>query len=218
MPNDNNLENIKDKIRKLLALSKSDNENEAYIALQKANDLINQYKIDETSLRFETIHVKSTKYYKPYRSTIAAAVAWLYGCYTYRDIDLRTFVFSGEPLYVYLAGEMFTYLINAINRCSRKTIRKNAKRKFRLSFKYGMAERIYNRIMELGKACSWAPYREDILEDVKNFIEKTTNLNSEKKINKKYFNQTALYRGSLYADNISLERQAGYTPVLQLTF
>jgi len=216
MNNENNLENIKDKIRKLLALSKSDNENEAYIALQKANYLIKQYKIDETSLRFETIHVKSTKNYIPYRTIIANAVSWLYGCYFYRDVERHTVVFTGERLYAYLAGEMYTYLINSINRCSRKTIHKNSKRKFRLSFKYGMADRIYDRIFELGQACSWAPYRKKKIDEAKKFIEKSTNLISVEK-NKIKLNQKAIYRGTLYGNNVSLERQASYTPVPQLT-
>ncbi|GBU28280.1 hypothetical protein R84B8_01838 [Treponema sp. R8-4-B8] len=218
MNNENNLENIKTKIKKLLALSKSDNENEAYIALKKANDLINEYKLDENSLRFESLMVKSTKTYIPYRAVISNAVAWLYGCHTYRCVDKKSFVFTGESLYVFLAGEMFTYLINSINRCAKKSIHKNAKRKYRISFKYGMADRIYDRIMELGKSCSWAPYRDDNIKDAEKFIVQSTTLYSELKVKEILFklDEKAITKGILYGDGVSLERQAGYTPVLQL--
>lgn len=42
------MQNIIDKVRKLLALSKSDNANEAAVAAAKANDLIDQYRLSVT--------------------------------------------------------------------------------------------------------------------------------------------------------------------------
>ena len=45
----NDLDKIKDRIRKLLALSKSDNENEAMIAMEKANELMAGYNLDESA-------------------------------------------------------------------------------------------------------------------------------------------------------------------------
>ena len=47
-----NLENVKEKIRKLLALSKSDNGNEAATALQKAYELVEKYDLLETARIF----------------------------------------------------------------------------------------------------------------------------------------------------------------------
>jgi hypothetical protein len=215
MNNENNLENIKTKIKKLLALSKSDNENEAYIALTKANELINQYKLDEDSLRYESVHSKSTKRYVPYRTIIGNAVAWLYNCYVHRNEANKSIVFTGESLYSYMAAEMFTYIINSINRCAKKYIRKNAKRSYRLSFKYGMASRIYDRIMLLGKSCSWAPYCEVDIEKAEKYIERTLIL-IKVDINKSKLNRTAIIRGTSHGNSVSLERQAGYTPVLQI--
>jgi len=216
MNNENNLENIKTKIKKLLALSKSDNENEAYIALTKANELISQYELDENTLRFETIYVKSTKTYVPWRSLIGNAVSWLYGCYKYRNVSGGNFVFTGESLDVFLAGEMFTYLINTINRVSKIYIRKNAKRKYRRDFKYGMAERIYDRIITLGSSCSWAPFRENKINEAKKFIFKIVDdlsFDNKKKIK---LNLKAITKGAMHGNNVSLARQAGYTPVLQI--
>jgi len=211
-----NLEVIKDKVRKLLALSKSDNENEATIALEKANELLSKYKLDEATLQFESSRVKSSKTYVPWRSLIGNAVAWLYACYHYRDPRHGLFVFTGEELNAFLASEMFEYLIKTIERSAKKNIRKNAKFKFRRSFKYGMADRIYDRIVELGLACSWSPRRDVSIEKAKKFVEKVVELeenNSKKNIT---LNRTALMRGVSSGNNVSLARQTVFTPVAQI--
>jgi hypothetical protein len=215
MNSENTLENIKTKIKKLLALSKSDNENEAYAALKKANELIQQYDLDEESLRFDCVKVKGTKTYIPWRAVIANAVSWLYGCYSYRDCSHGTRVFSGESLDVFMAGEMYSYLINTINRCSKKAVRKNAKYKFRRDFKYGMAARLYDRIMELGGSCSWSPHRNIKIEEAKNFLEKSVKLTFDE-FKEVKLNRVAITKGVLYGDGVSLVRQAGYTPVPQI--
>jgi hypothetical protein len=213
--NTNDIENIKAKVKKLLALSKSDNENEAFIAMEKANKLINQYELDENALRFELVRVKSTKTYVPWRSIICNAVSWLYGCYVYRKCDHGIYIFIGEKLDAFLAGEMYTYLTNTIIRSTKKAVRKNAKYIFRRDFKYGMASRIYDRIMELGESCSWSSHRKIKIEAAKNFIERSVKLFSDNYKEVK-LNRTAVTRGTLYADGVSLARQAGYAPVPQI--
>ena len=90
------LEIIKGKVRKLLALSKSSNENEAAVALEKANELISKYELDEAALRFESVAVKSTKTFVIWRTVVANAVAWLYGCHKYRDQDERICFYRGR--------------------------------------------------------------------------------------------------------------------------
>ena len=120
------LDIIKEKIIKLLALSKSDNENEAAVTLEKINVFISKNNIDTTSLHYESKEIKSSKRYVPWRAYIANAVSWFYGCYLYRCRREGTFVFTGEKLYAFMAAEMFSYLIRTIERCSKKAIRKNA--------------------------------------------------------------------------------------------
>jgi hypothetical protein len=215
MSSENDLENIKSKIKKLLALSKSNNKNEAYIALKKANDFIQQYNIDEDSLRFDLIKIKGTKTYIPWRAVIANAVSWLYGCYSYRNCSHGMRVFSGKSLDAFMAKEMYSYLINTINRCSKKTIRKNAKYKFRRDFKYGMANRLYDRIMELGESYSWSPHRKKKIEEAKNFLEKSVKFYFDEYKTVK-LNRVAISKGALYGDGVSLARQTGYASVPQL--
>jgi len=211
-----NLEIIKDKIRKLLALSKSDNENEAAIALKKANELISKYELDETVLRLKSVRVKSTKTYVMWRTFVANAVAWLYGCYQYRSTEDGVFVFTGEELDSFMASEMFEYLIKSIERSAKKAIRKNAKLKFRRDFKCGMAHCLYDRIMELGESCSWSPRRNVKIENAEEFVKRSVALseNDNKKHNN--WNLTALARGFQHGNNVSLARQTSYTPTVQI--
>ncbi|MBR4598749.1 MAG: DUF2786 domain-containing protein, partial [Treponema sp.] len=55
---------IKSKIKKLLALSKSPNENEAALAMEKATALMAQYRLDESEFSgYTQKSVKSTKRY-----------------------------------------------------------------------------------------------------------------------------------------------------------
>jgi len=210
----NNLNDIKDKIRKLLALSKSDNENEAASALEKANELLSKYDLDESELIFNSVSVKYVKTYVPWKTVISNAVAWLYGVYKYKSNG--NLVFVGLDIYTFLASEMFEYLIKTIERTAKKKIRKNAKYLFRKSFKYGMADRIYDRIHELGQSCSWAPYRDINIEEAKEFAEKSIELIEVKSLKKIKLNRSALNRGIYHGNNISLARQAGHNHVALL--
>jgi len=201
---------IKNKIRKLLALSKSDNENEAAIALEKANKLMEEYALDENEIKFESIGIKSTKTYCLWRFVIANAVTWLYGCYSYRDQDKGERVFIGESLDVFMASEMYSYLIKTIERCAKKNIRKNAKHKFRQSFKLGMARSLYSRIHLHGDACSWSPRRNEKIEESRKYAECSVQL-VDSKPKKSNTNLTALTRGSLFGEGVSLARQTEHT-------
>jgi hypothetical protein len=216
MSDNETLSRYKDRVRKLLSLSRSDNENEAALALEKANALIEKYRIDGDSLRFESVELKATKLYSPWRNVIANAVSYLYGCYKYKDPWGR-FVFTGDPLYVFMAGEMYRYLTAAAERIAKLNIRKNAKFKYRQAFRLGVANRLYDRIMELGEKCSWAPGREARSEAARDFIkarvaiENSTPLHKHKVTNRKAFN-----KGVNAGEGISLTRQAGYTPAKRI--
>jgi hypothetical protein len=204
-----NRETVKNRVRKLLALSKSDNEYEAAAALQKANDLIAAYDLDETAVRFECVRIRAVKRHVRWRSMIANAVSWLYSCYYYRDQDDGVFVFCGEPLDVFLAGEMYAYLAKTIERAAKKSVRKNAKWSYRQSFREGMADRMYDRIRDLGHACSWAPIRNARREEAEAWVKKSVSLQSSKH-GKHRVNKHAFSRGLLSAENVSLARQAEY--------
>lgn len=73
--NEEQLNTVKRRIKKLLALSKSPNENEASLAMKMANDLIAQYKFNESDFSNYTSKViKSTKRFVEWRAILANAV------------------------------------------------------------------------------------------------------------------------------------------------
>jgi hypothetical protein len=203
------VEKVKRLVRKLLALSKSDNENEAETALRKAGELMEAYGLEEGEAKLESVKVKAVRRHVPWRSIIANAVSHLYCCYWYSDNG--DFVFNGESLDVFMASEMYGYLARTIERTAKKEIRKNAKYYFRHDFKQGMAGRLYDRIMELGKQCSWRNEREAKIEYVKEVVKKRVET-EEATWKKRTVNQAAFSRGALYAGGVSLARQAGYEP------
>lgn len=201
-----NIEIAKQKIKKLLALSKSPDENEAMAALEKAKELMEKYGLNEQSCIYKDIKVKTTKTVCHWRAIVANAIVWLYNCYKYKDTSDGTYVFVGEEFDVFMASEMYGYLIKTIERMAKQNIRKNAKYKFRLSYKQGMASRLYNRIKELGEACSWAPQRESKIKAVSDFVKKEVDL-VDSKSKKIKLNATARSRGFFDAGSISLNRQ-----------
>ena len=208
----NDLDKIKNRIRKLLALSKSDNENEAMIAMEKANELMAGYNLDESALRYESVEAKTVKSYSRWRTALANALDSLYCCYHYHDntSGRGMFVFTGEPADVFLATEMYEYLVRTIERSAKHNIRKNAKSVFRNSYKLGMARRIADMIAEIGESASWAPVRKSKQKEVQAWVENNVAL-EEKSQKTNNINNEALERGFRQGGNISLARQTGYS-------
>lgn len=207
--NEEQLNTVKHRIKKLLALSKSPNENEASLAMKMANDLIAQYELNESEFSDYTRKaVKSTKRFVEWRAILANAVEQLYATYHYKDINTGRFVFYGEELDVFMATEMFSYLTKTVDRMAKNNIRKNAKYRFRQSYRSGVASRLYDRIVELGQECSWR--NPEQLEQQKNDISlwvhnQTKLVSNESKKTKA--NMKAWIRGKIDADGISLNRQ-----------
>lgn len=207
--NEEQLNTVKRRIKKLLALSKSPNENEASLAMKMANDLIAQYKFNESDFSNYTSKViKSTKRFVEWRTILANAVEQLYATYHYKDINTGCFVFYGEELDVFMSTEMFSYLTKTVDRMAKNYIRKNAKYRFRQSYRSGVASRLYDKIAELGQECSWR--NPEQLEQQKNDISlwvhnQTKLVSNESKKTKA--NMKAWIRGKIDADGISLNRQ-----------
>lgn len=207
--NEEQLNTVKRRIKKLLALSKSPNENEASLAMKMANDLIAQYKLNEAAFSDYTSKViKSTKRFVEWRAVLANAVEQLYATYHYKDVNTGSFVFYGEELDVFMSTEMFSYLTKTVDRMVKNNIRKNAKYRFRQSYRSGVASRLYDRITELGQECSWR--NPEQLEQQKNDISlwvhnQTKLVSNESKKTKA--NMKAWIRGEIDAEGISLNRQ-----------
>lgn len=201
------LNDVKDRIQKLLRLSKSPNEYEAAQALQFANKLMEAYKLSESECRsYEQIHVKGTKRKSAWRDIIASHVCWLYSCMLIHAYCDGEKIFIGEYLDAFLAGEMYKYLCKSVERIAKAAIRKNAKSRYRDSFKCGAAANICCRIRKLGKNCSWAPEREQNILLARKYAESILPLKEhENKLPK--MNSKAYSQGSDKGKSISLNRQ-----------
>lgn len=202
------LESVKRRVKKLLALSKSPNENEAASALRKANDLMADYKlIAEQFFDYTKAKVKGTKRFIRWRVVLANAVENLYATYHYSDHE-GSIVFIGEELDVFMSTEMYKYLVKTIDRMAKQNIRKNAKYKYRQSYRAGIASRLYDRMYELGQQCSWRDPKELKAQkkQVADFVEKQVSISvSSKKFEKE--NPTAFSKGNNDANGINLSRQ-----------
>ena len=207
--NEEQLNTVKRRIKKLLALSKSPNENEASLAMKMANELIAQYRLNESEFSDYTKKViKSTKRYVEWRAILANAIEQLYATYHYRNVNTGNFIFVGNELDVFMSTEMFLYLTKTVDRMAKNNIRKNAKYRFRQSYRSGVASRLYDRIAELGQECSWrnpeqlAQQKNDISLWVHNQKELVNNESKKTKANMK-----AWMKGGIDAEGISLHRQ-----------
>ena len=205
------LEISKRRIKKLLARSASPNENEALSAMQKANVLMAEYSLSQADFAgYVEKSVKSTKRVVEWRSVVANAVERLYATYHYQDYNTGTFVFYGKELDVFMATEMFAYLVKTIDRMAKLNIRKNAKYRYRQSYRSGIASQLWVRINKLGEQCSWrnsaelSEEKQNIAVWVENRIVLT--IHGKKSTNTKV-NMSAWKRGVSDADGISLSRQ-----------
>jgi hypothetical protein len=200
---------IKVKIRKLLELSKSPNENEAAAALQKANTLMETYRLSESQC-METEYVcEMVRIIKSYswREKIVTATAWLYSVYPLKYSGSRQQAFYGEKLDAFMAAEMYSYLVKTLERLARQNIRKNAKKAYRDSWKLGIADRLSARIFEIGVNCSWAPEREQRRSAVARYVKSQRSVETMQ-IPKRKQNKTAWQKGMIAGETVSLNRQA----------
>lgn len=127
-------ETIIDRVRKLLALAESPNENEAMAAAEKAQALLAQYNIEMSEVQqggsdYDFRYVGKYTNSEPWRRVIACNLAPLYFCEYYwsynkvettsrrcgyKRYDNHTFVGRQHNLEVIVA--MFDYLIKAVER------------------------------------------------------------------------------------------------------
>ena len=167
----NNVEIIKKRIRKLLALSKSPNEHEALAALKKAQDLMEEYRLTPAECVYTSQTVKTTKRESAWRSTLANTVASLYACEALRDVSSGQMIFYGESFDAFMAKEMYGYLSKTIDRMVKQNVRKRNTLKYKNQYRFGIVCRLAIRIYELGQKVSWAPEREHKLLAVKKAAE-----------------------------------------------
>jgi len=150
-----------DKVRKLLSLARSGNENEAFLAMQKANELIEKYNIDriahDRAVKFvyAIIHHKKKRIENYQRQIclilrehffVDVVYSSLYdpaGCQTYRTIELL-----GTVENVSIAEYVYYFLMNQMEVLWKAHQRRNSapasrnKRSYRLGVIKGFHEKL----------------------------------------------------------------------------
>ncbi len=168
-------DNVKiiDKIRKLLALTRSPNEHEAALATERAQELLARYNIDMTEVEQKLDEgkigqVEVMERTEAFARTIRQAIARLYFCeyyyYTQRHespvnpgkwVRFDHHFYVGESHNVEVAKMMSDYLVATIIRLARKGAldyprieRKTYRGSFRVACSRRLAMRIAERILE----------------------------------------------------------------------
>jgi len=199
------IDKIKSKVKKLLALSASPNENEAAAAIEKAQRLMDEYNLSKSQCLYGTHSVPATKRLSNWRMVLSNAVAWLYCCETYRTLKGER-IFFGESFEAFMAAEMYRYLSKTIERIAKQNIRKNAKRPYREKYKLGIASRLATRIREMGALASWAPTREHRSLAVKTALDAETTVET-KTVKMAGTGSDAFRRGASAGNAVSINRQ-----------
>lgn len=150
-------EKLIEKIKKLLALSKSPNEAEAELAAQRAHELLTKYNLSMDYIQEKEIregNVITGRSLKKWRHLLINGIASYYYCKSLcyvRGSGYYRIVFIGQKHNIIICKSMYDYLEKAVIRES-KNIHKNAKSKYRENFKLGMVIRIAERLSELSKS------------------------------------------------------------------
>lgn len=150
-----------DKVRKLLALATSANENEAALAAEKAQAILAEYNLDLSEVKSidhdededVEIMVGGVTSKRPWRRPLAQAVAQMYFCtYFYQGIGKKEqHSFVGSKANTQVATMMFQYLSDTIHRLGNKEALKYPKSEHsraRVAFKGAAALRVCVRIRE----------------------------------------------------------------------
>lgn len=222
--NEESINQVKSKIKKLLALSRSPNENEAASALQKANDLMDQYNLSADKIIVDdVVCIKAYALKKTsYRETVAAAVSWLYSVYVIHETGKNwtpneRLNFYGSRIDVFIATEMYTYLIKSIERMAKQNLRSNAKTAYRESYKTGLTRNICSRIFEMGDRVSWAPEREQKRDAIERIVKDQSDVPiSPDNINPVKVSLAALAKGLNDGNLINLNRQTAENEILMI--
>ena len=149
-----------DKIRKLLALAGSPNENEAASASEKAQALLAEHNLSMSDVKSGTekgadfiINGDTVTNARPWRRSLGATIAKLYFCtYFFTTVgsdDRHSFV--GEKHNIEVARLMFEYLTKTVDRLSRDGSRKvpaHERSGYKTSFRWACSQRLCHRLMD----------------------------------------------------------------------
>ena len=151
-PNQTINQSIVEKIQKCLALGQSPNENEARLAMARANELLVKYNLsilDVVENKEETTDkvIFQHSYTETWRSVLVNNVAkhnlcMLLLCKSYKGVEYKII---GKPVNIKTTEWMLTYFFEVIERITKKECKSGS----REAFKYGMVKGLSEKLEEI---------------------------------------------------------------------
>lgn len=150
------MKKIVSRIRKLLALSQSPNQNEAALAAQKAADLLSEYNLSLSDIELSELPIVDEEvdvsYLATWRVRLAHVVSRSNYCRLLLLPSCRRLIFVGRDHNAKAAREMFLYLSSSIEENCRAYAKKYRPGRTRLdSFRLGFVRLIQERL----ESASW---------------------------------------------------------------
>jgi hypothetical protein len=142
-----NIETIKSRIRKLLALGTSSNKNEAVSAIAKAENLMKLYHITNSDITFtqEVIGVEAQNEAIPeWENQLLSACCYPHNCHVVLT-ESGEAIITGRPQNVEISKLMFAYLKDTVSRLAKESEQLKTAVAFFLSIK----------LFEQGKKIAW---------------------------------------------------------------
>lgn len=150
------MDDIKARIRKLLALGQSPNEHEAAIAMTKAAELMMRHNLTEQDVTERKVGYGDSidTNQKRYRQIVANAIAHVCGCVAvYRSRDQRLFQFVGKEMNVVTAQAMYAFIVDQLEGLYKqflpKGMSKRERGEYRKQFKLTCSIRIAHRLFAI---------------------------------------------------------------------
>lgn len=149
------MQEIKERIQKLLALAGSSNENEAVAAMAKAQQLLTLYNLELADLGGDTSEVglfemDGSGKLVGWKAILLQGIEEANNCYffTRRRANSLKYMFVGKEAAIAVSKEMYAYLVGVVDRLAKEA---GGTRKFRNGFRVGCAKRLEERMTEAAK-------------------------------------------------------------------
>ncbi|WP_414565634.1 MULTISPECIES: DUF2786 domain-containing protein [unclassified Anabaena] len=146
------IEKVADKIKKLLSLSQSPNESEAFAAFSKAQEMLTRHNLsmadlaDSTPQEIEEQILNESQRQSSWKGILLNAVCKANYCFAYRVKQknrIKQIIF-GRPVNNESTRIQFEYLAETVDRLAKQV---NGNRTFKNAFKLGAAHRLHARIL-----------------------------------------------------------------------
>ncbi|MEA5527301.1 DUF2786 domain-containing protein [Nodularia spumigena] len=147
------IEKVADKIKKLLSLSQSPNESEAFAAFSKAQEMLTRHNlsmadlVDTTPEQIEEQVINESQRQSSWKGILLNAVCQSNYCFAYRlkqSAQIKQIIF-GRSVNIQSARMQFDYLVQTVDRLAKQV---DGDRTFKNAFKLGAAHRLHARILE----------------------------------------------------------------------